>query len=233
MQLTFATYNIHKSIGVDRRRNPERIVSVLREIDADIIALQEVDRRFGERASTIPRALLDDTPWRALPVAKRLRSLGWHGNALLVRRELSFVKARALDLPTFEPRGAVLASFDLAGWPVMVVGAHLDLSGIRRSDQVRAIQRSLSLEDSRAPSIIMGDFNHWGRINGAMREFAAGSVICAPAPSFPSRRPIARLDRIVATSHWKVIATGVHQSSLSTQASDHLPVWAKLELPKK
>ena len=36
------TYNVHKCVGVDRRLNPARIVSVLKEINADIIALQEV-----------------------------------------------------------------------------------------------------------------------------------------------------------------------------------------------
>ena len=88
MELTFASYNIHKAVGLDRRRDPERILSVLREIDADVIALQEVDRRIGQRATVLPRALLDDTPWKPVRVAKRPRSLGWHGNAILVRRDI-------------------------------------------------------------------------------------------------------------------------------------------------
>ena len=88
MQLTFASYNIHKAVGLDGRRDPERIIAVLREMHADVIALQEADRRFGERESVLPKAMLDDTPWRAAPVARRPRSLGWHGNALLVRRDI-------------------------------------------------------------------------------------------------------------------------------------------------
>ena len=71
MQLTFASYNIHKAVGVDGRRDPERIIAVLRELNADVIALQEADRRFGERESVLPKAMLDDTPWRAAHVAKR------------------------------------------------------------------------------------------------------------------------------------------------------------------
>ena len=86
MQLTFASYNIHKGVGLDGRRDPERVIAVLRELHADVIALQEADRRFGERESVLPKALLDETPWRAVPLNKRARSLGWHGNALLVRR---------------------------------------------------------------------------------------------------------------------------------------------------
>ncbi len=50
-QTTFrvATYNIRKAIGTDRRRSPERILDVLAELDADVVALQEADRRFGPR----------------------------------------------------------------------------------------------------------------------------------------------------------------------------------------
>ena len=62
MQLTFASYNIHKAVGIDGRFDPDRIIAVLRELDADVIALQEADRRFGERESVLPKALLDDTP---------------------------------------------------------------------------------------------------------------------------------------------------------------------------
>ena len=51
MKVKVASYNMRKAIGTDRRRNPERILQVLREIDADIIALQEADRRFGTRAA--------------------------------------------------------------------------------------------------------------------------------------------------------------------------------------
>ena len=60
MRLTFASYNIRKAIGLDRRRNPERILAVLREIDADVVALQEADRRLGRRASALPREMIEE-----------------------------------------------------------------------------------------------------------------------------------------------------------------------------
>lgn len=71
MRLTFASYNIHKAVGTDRRRDPDRVITVLREIDADIIALQEADLRIGERASVLERTALDDSPWKPVNVAKR------------------------------------------------------------------------------------------------------------------------------------------------------------------
>lgn len=233
MQLTVASYNIHKAVGADRRRDPGRIISVLREIDADVIALQEADLRFGQRASVLPRAALDDTPWKAVPVAKRRRSIGWHGNAILVRRDMEVLDSEALDLPMLEPRGAASADLANGHGAFRVVGAHLDLSGLRRSDQIRSILGHLHSAHPPMPEIMLGDFNQWSARSGAMRVFDGEWLVLSPGPSFPASRPIARLDRIALSPQWKVISHGVHHSSLSAQASDHLPVWATIRLPKK
>jgi endonuclease/exonuclease/phosphatase family metal-dependent hydrolase len=233
VQLTFASYNIHKGVGLDRRRDPERILSVLHEIDADIIALQEADRRIGERASVLPRADIDDTRWRVIEVARRPRSIGWHGNALLVRRGIGIVSGEALDLPTIEPRGAACGEIVVEGHSLRVIGTHLDLSGLRRRDQIRSLLGFCSACDRNLPTVIMGDFNQWGRQTGAMREFAQGWHIVTPGRSYPSRQPVATLDRIVASTHWNVVSSDVHHTALSTVASDHLPVKAVLSLIKK
>jgi len=230
VQLTFASYNIHKGIGVDGRRDADRIISVLRELQADVIALQECDYRFGERESVLPKAMLDDTPWRAASVAKRPRSLGWHGNALLVRRDIEIVEAHPLDLPMLEPRGAVRADLMIDGKPLRVLGMHLDLSGLRRRDQIRAILRHCAACQTACPTVMMGDFNQWGRANGVLREFTGTWRALATGNSFPSRRPIAPLDRIVHSPHWTCREAGAHHSALAAVASDHLPIRATLEL---
>jgi endonuclease/exonuclease/phosphatase family metal-dependent hydrolase len=230
VKLTFASYNIHKGVGLDGRRDPERVIAVLRELHADVIALQEADRRFGERESVLPKALLDDTPWRAAPVSRRARSLGWHGNALLVRKDIEIAHAEPLDLPTLEPRGAVCADLVVEGRPVRVVGMHLDLSGLLRRDQIRAILRHCAACASECPTVLMGDFNQWGRGSGTFREFAAGWHVPAIGNSFPSRRPLAPLDRIVHSREWHCTQAAVHHSALAVVASDHLPVRVTLEL---
>ncbi|HCI61199.1 MAG TPA: endonuclease [Erythrobacter sp.] len=232
MQLTFASYNIHKAVGLDRKRDPERILSVLHEIDADIVALQEADRRIGERASVLPRAEIDDTHWRVIEVAKRPRSIGWHGNALLVRRDLEILSGEALDLPTLEPRGAACGEIVVEGRPLRVIGTHLDLSGLRRRDQIRSLLAFVGACNRDLPTVIMGDFNQWGRTTGAMREFSPDWQIVTPGRSYPSRQPVATLDRIVASKHWRLVETEVHHTGLAAVASDHLPVIAKLELLK-
>jgi hypothetical protein len=141
--LVFASYNIHKGVGADRICDPERILAVLRELDADVIALQEADRRFGTREAVIPHHLLREaSPWRAVAPgvidrARRAGSLGWHGNVILVRREIAVTGCEAVALPTLEPRGAVAVDLAWEGQPVRVIGMHLDLSGLRRRQQVR------------------------------------------------------------------------------------------------
>lgn len=231
VQVKFASYNIHKGVGTDGRRDPDRIIAVLRELDADVIALQECDRRFGQRASVLEKAALDDTPWRHVPLARQSQSLGWHGNALLVRRKTKVIDAHPLILPTLEPRGAVRADIEIEGHRLRVVGMHLDLSGFRRRDQIRAILRHLTECDGQCPTVLMGDLNQWGKASGAMREFAGGWHSLAPGRSFPSRQPIAHLDRIICSPDWTCGKHGVHHSALSALASDHLPVWSMLELP--
>ncbi|HBQ54592.1 MAG TPA: endonuclease, partial [Erythrobacter sp.] len=217
---------------LDRKRDPERILSVLHEIDADIVALQEADRRIGERASVLPRAEIDDTHWRVIEVAKRPRSIGWHGNALLVRRDLEILSGEALDLPTLEPRGAACGEIVVEGRPLRVIGTHLDLSGLRRRDQIRSLLAFVGACNRDLPTVIMGDFNQWGRTTGAMREFSPDWQIVTPGRSYPSRQPVATLDRIVASKHWRLVETEVHHTGLAAVASDHLPVIAKLELLK-
>nr|WP_133366668.1 endonuclease/exonuclease/phosphatase family protein [Qipengyuania sediminis] len=229
MKLRFASYNIHKAVGLDRKRDPERIVAVLRELHADIIALQEADRRIGAREAVLPRHLFDESPWRIVPVAKRARSMGWHGNALLVRRDLEIAECHALEMPTIEPRGAACAVIGAGSARFRVIGTHLDLSGLRRRDQVKSLIGYASTQDA-MPSVILGDFNQWGHTTGAMREFAGDWGQIAPGPSYPSRRPIARLDRIVHSGGWRCEAAHVHHSALAAVASDHLPIYADLSL---
>lgn len=208
-------------------------MAVLRELHADVIALQEADRRIGAREAVLPRALLDDSPWRMAQVAKRAQSMGWHGNAILVRRHLEIAQCYTLDLPTLEPRGAVCAVIGLGAdggdAKVRVIGTHLDLSGLRRRDQVRSLLR-FAADHGDMPTVILGDFNQWGQLTGAMREFGDDWGQIAPGPSYPSRAPIARLDRIVHCGRWICHAAQVHHSALAAVASDHLPIHVDLSL---
>ena len=230
MQIKFASYNIHKAVGTDRRRDPERILTVLHEVAADVIALQEVDRRFGRRASVLPRQLVEEQGYDIVPLTGRPDSMGWHGNALLVRRGIGILGAEPAHLPALEPRGAVRAGLACGDAAMQVVGMHLDLSGIKRRHQVRKVMEELGAFGQGAPAVLMGDFNEWSPRGGCLREFGDGWTVLAPGRSFPSRQPLALLDRIVFSRGWTIHGHGVHHSALAARASDHLPVWAVAEM---
>jgi len=225
-----ASYNIRKGIGTDRIRSPDRILQVLREIDADVIALQEADRRFGRRAAILaPHHLEDHSPWKAVPFGKREHSSGWHGNVLLVRKEAQITDCEAIHLPTLEPRGAVMADFRIGGERVRIVGMHLDLSGLMRRRQADAILAHLAASTEHLPTVMMGDLNEWTRHSGCLKDFAKQFTIAATGPSFHARRPVGRLDRIMTSTDLRIVDCGVHQSPSARTASDHLPIWARIE----
>jgi endonuclease/exonuclease/phosphatase family metal-dependent hydrolase len=226
-----ATYNIRKAVGLDQRRNPARIISVLNEIDADIITLQEVDRRFGARVSALPLAMLEaETSWMPVPLHFRPAAIGWHGNAILVRKGIEVRRAEPIEMPTLEPRGAVMAELSVAGHSLRVIGVHLDLSGLWRRKQVRALLAVIDACPRLMPTVMMGDFNQWSD-SGALSELAFHHHRLVQTPkSFHTARPVARLDRIVVSHDIQVTEADCHVSPLSKQASDHLPVWAALHI---
>ena len=232
VQLDFASYNIRKAVGIDRRRDPDRILAILNEIDADVVALQEADRRFGRRVSALPlHAIHEHTPYYPVPLTMKPDSIGWHGNALLVRRGIELDDAAVVPLPTLEPRGAIRADLIVARQRIRVVAMHLDLSGLRRRHQVRSVLDHLSDCDGDCPTVLMGDFNEWARRGGCFREFGREWQVLSCGHSFPSRRPVAQLDRIVASQQWRIVEAATHHSLLSARGSDHLPIRASLELP--
>lgn len=230
MQLKIASYNIHKGVGLDRKCDPDRILSVLAELDADVVALQECDRRFGQRQSVLPRARIEDSRYRPVAIDTRPGSLGWHGNGFLVKKTVEIVDTAALTLPALEPRGAVRIDLRKDGKRVRVVGMHLDLSGLMRRVQARSVLSHLEGLGKPVPTVLAGDTNEWASRGGVFRCFADGWTVLDCGRSFPTRRPIARLDRMIVSDHWTVEAAGPHHSLLAARASDHLPVWARLSL---
>ncbi|WP_404339105.1 endonuclease/exonuclease/phosphatase family protein [Sphingomonas sp. MMS12-HWE2-04] len=224
-----ASYNMRKSIGTDRRRRPERTLQVLCEVGADVIALQEADRRFGTREAVLTSHLLaEHGDWKPVLFGMRARSMGWHGNALLVRKDAEVLDCEAIHLPTLEPRGAVMADIRLRGEVIRVVGMHLDLSGLWRRRQAATIIAHLAASTHQYPTVLMGDLNEWSAHAGVLRDFGQHFRFADTGKSFHARRPMARLDRIMVSHDLAVEEAGVHASLSARNASDHLPVWATL-----
>lgn len=225
MRLKIASYNIHKAVGQDRRRDPSRVLSVLTAIDADVVVLQEADRRLGPRPTAIPRALIArETPYEVARLARNDVSLGWHGNAVLVRRGIGIATTGHIELPGLEPRGAVFVG--IGG--LALVGTHLGLLRSWRHRQMRAI---LDHVGPRAPAtLVVGDFNEWSDVRGC-EPWEHDFRILYPGRSFPTPRPIASLDGLAFGREIAVLDHGVIQDGKARIASDHFPIWAEIEAP--
>ncbi|MGH6659489.1 MAG: endonuclease/exonuclease/phosphatase family protein, partial [Sphingomicrobium sp.] len=217
LQFTVASYNMRKAIGIDRKRDPHRVLDVLHEMDADIVALQEADKRMGGRGSAVPHELIDDygsyepvelgvRHKRKLEKMRKhadkllkldTRNIGWHGNAILVKRHIGVLDCATLELPTLEPRGAVIAELLVGDLPIRVVGMHLDISGLWRRRQIRFILDAIAERPQKMPTILMGDTNEWRTVAGCLKDLGPDFQVAPTGPSFHARRPIAALDRII------------------------------------
>ncbi len=229
--IKLASYNIRKCVGTDWQRNPGRILDILNEIDADVVALQEVDRRFGSRITSLsPELIAQKTDYEVIDFSERPQSLGWHGNTILYRRGVRVLNTQTLILPALEPRGAVLADLETGGDRIRVIGLHLGLIDLWRRRQAQSVLNHLDILDEALPTVIMGDLNQWTTEGGCLEHFAEHHQVIAPGPSFHAAHPFVSFDRLIATFDIKVVQSGVHRSALSRKGSDHLPIWADVEI---
>jgi endonuclease/exonuclease/phosphatase family metal-dependent hydrolase len=232
VQIKVASYNIRKAVGLDWRRRPNRVLDVLNEIGADVIALQEVDRRFGSRTSALdPDLIARETDYQPISFSHRPQSLGHHGNVILARKSIRILDARPMVLPHLEPRGAAVADLEIDGRRLRVVGMHLGLTRKWRQLQTETIVSELRTLEANLPTILMGDLNEPDLKSGTLRAFELSHHIAACGPSFHASMPLFTLDRIIVTQDIVIGETGVHRTLLSREASDHLPIWARVTLP--
>ncbi len=226
-----ASYNIHKCRGADGVTRPDRIIGVIRELGADVIALHEVDRRFGRRGGLLdPSAIKRETGMQLLVQSDVSHRHGWHGNALLVRGEPISYRRSRLKLPGGEPRGAIVAELDLGEGEFRVIAAHLGLLRLSRVDQVNALL-TVFRHLPPMPSILLGDLNDWRRRGrSALRGLEPTFGVSPSILSFPSRRPIFALDRILGWPEGLITDLAVHDTPLARRSSDHLPLTAEVNL---
>jgi endonuclease/exonuclease/phosphatase family metal-dependent hydrolase len=227
--LKIASYNVHKCIGTDGKFAPERILKVLHEIDADIVALQEADLRFGDKRGLLNldqlREMTNLVPAQ-LPNAGN--NHGWRGNVVLSRESLVLATEQII-LPGVEPRGAVVVDMMVRNQHLRVIATHF---GLLRHSRERQVERVLEAAQDPKPicTILMGDLNEWrlgkrSALTGLEPIFGSvGDFV----PSFPARFPILALDRILCNPRDRIRNLTVHSTPLARKASDHLPLTAIL-----
>jgi endonuclease/exonuclease/phosphatase family metal-dependent hydrolase len=228
--LRVVSYNIHQCVGRDGRRDPQRVANVLREIDGDVVGLQEVDAQGGGGSESMQMQYLASAlGLHAIAGPTILRHDGHYGNALLTRRPV--VDVRHIDLTVYrrEPRGAIDADLDLDGTIARVIVTHLGLLPGERRIQVRRLLDALG--DGQSDLVVLcGDINEWFAVGRPLRWLHARFGHNAALATFPSLLPVFALDRVWVHPRAALAALEVHATPAARHASDHLPLTADIDL---
>lgn len=227
--LRVATYNIHGAVGTDGRYDPMRIVSVIRAIDPDILALQEVDTRRPRHGGLDQFELIAaETGLTGVPGGNVRDHTGEFGNALFTRFRVGSSRRIDLSVDRREPRSALDIALETPWGEIRAVATHLGLRGAERRIQIDRLIGGLGEAEGR--TLLLGDLNEWlpgsnprlRRLTGRFPEGWYGRT-------WPSRRPIFALDRIYATPKPERAQSLVWRTEGARRASDHLPFVVTLE----
>lgn len=221
-----ATYNIHECTGRDRRVDPQRTATVLVELDADVIALQELRSPHG--ALQTLEFLADRTGMFPVEGPTMLKGTATYGNALLSRTKPLEVRGIDLSVPRREPRGALDVCLPVAGRRLRVVATHLGLRPAERRWQVRRLLDHIV--PGRGETLLLtGDLNEWFLWGRPLRWLHAEFVETPSPATFPSGCPMFALDRLWVRPRATLRSLTVHRSPTARMASDHLPLVATLQ----
>ncbi|HEY7374960.1 MAG TPA: endonuclease/exonuclease/phosphatase family protein [Polyangia bacterium] len=229
-RLRVASYNIHECVGIDGRRDPARIAAVLREIDADVIGLQEVDARPGGSVDGMQMQYLAAALGHHGVAGPTLRRIGGeYGNALLTRWPVRDVRHVDLTVYRREPRAALDVDLEVNGIAVRMIVTHLGLLPGERRTQVRRLLDRLG--DTRAEVVVLcGDINEWFAVGRPLRWLHARFGRTRGIPTFPGALPVFALDRIWVNPRAALAHLTAHRSRAARRASDHLPILADIRI---
>ena len=242
-QVTVASFNIHHGAGTDDRLDLERVATEIERTGAKIVGLQEVDRHWGDRSQFVDQAqwlaerLGMDVVYGAnldLDAPGPDRPRRQYGTAILSSHPIVYSRNTPLPRPANgEQRGLLEAAIDVDGVRVRVANTHLqhDNAAERRAQTERI---AALLQPVRTPVVLMGDLN----APPGAPELAPLSPRFLDAWSrggtgdgftYPASAPNARIDYVLTTGDVDVESA----RTMSSPASDHLPVIADLKLQRK
>ncbi len=256
--LTIATYNIHKGFSrFNRRMMLHELRERLRELNADIVFLQEVQgenshsvRTYHGYPSSPQVEFLADQIWPHHAYGKNaVYDGGHHGNAILSRYPIARWDNQDISAHRYESRGLLHCEIPLPPinqaplnqpYPSQVlhcICVHFGLFKRGRRVQFNALaERIKQMVPAHAPLIVAGDFNDWH--NHASHLLAQELQLHEafevrhgrPARSYPVELPLFRLDRIYVRG-LDIRHTEVHAHHPWNKISDHAALSASLVLP--
>jgi endonuclease/exonuclease/phosphatase family metal-dependent hydrolase len=250
------TWNIKTGVGNDpndpRGRVPSdlgRIAGVIRDVDPDVVALQEVDRNRDRTGYLDQPAILAEALGMHVRYAPNLiDEAGEYGVATLSRFPiLRSQHDRFISADGWEPRGVLEIVVDIGGGAdVSVLNTHFQIGfGHQVEDAGQQRLESAELLATRVrglecPAILMGDFNTepgsaeleplsvMRDVWGMGRSGGDGATF----PASPARTPVTRIDAIYTSAGIRVVSRDVVRTQVTDLASDHYPVVAELDLSR-
>ncbi len=222
MALTLATYNIHSCVGGDGVFDPDRIVKVLRQMDADVVALQEVEHHEHDNTDLLDY-IADGTRMNPIAGPTLVRDAVNYGNAILTRIPVRRIERVDLSQTGREPRGALDLVLEVARTKLRVIATHLGLRPWERRAQARRLTALLN-SGSADWTVLMGDLNEWFLWGRTLRALRAHFAHTPHVATWPAKWPLFALDHIWASPSVTLHGPVVHVTELSRLASDHLPL---------
>lgn len=228
--LRVATWNVHSFVGHDGKKDARRGLEVLHELDADIIALQEIECA-GSAAMAALQALSSSLTSTSteLVLGPAGPARAGFGNCVISRCKIQHFEIHDLSVPRREARNAVEVIVAAGGKRWRVLATHLGLTA--RERHLQATKLSAVVDDRVQGAdftLVMGDLNVLDRREASVAPLLGRFVAAQRLRSFPAFLPMLRLDRILVDSALVEVATVVHNTRVARAASDHLPVVATL-----
>lgn len=238
--IKFLSYNIRKSVGLDWKRDPERIFNIVSQSQADIIALQEVDKRFGSREASFTRNFIEEnSDYQVISSPIHKNSIGFHGNVLFARKAFIVESIFAKKFPALEPRGLIGADILITNnsnvntpYKVRFIGVHLALLRYWRKKQIRVIDETYVNNDLADLTVIAGDFNEIKQKKSYFEHLISKPFeLVQPGNSFHTSLPFAPFDKFITIGEgYRIKDYGILKTKLTQKASDHLPIYMSLEI---
>lgn len=234
-EVRVATYNVHRSRGLDQRTLPARIGAVVASLGADIVALQEVvgPGLSGAEGHIAAIAEAAGMPWVMAPTRRYKRHL--YGNAVL--SSYPILEHARYDLPSQkrEPRCCQRVDLDVHGHTLHFFNVHLGTGLMERRRQAVHLANILDGMDGPGPRIMLGDFNEWtrGPATHVLMERLDSLDLTTHLRrrrTYPGFLPVLHLDHIYYRGVAHVVAVDLPRTSRTLVASDHLPLVATLRI---
>jgi endonuclease/exonuclease/phosphatase family metal-dependent hydrolase len=229
MDIKVASYNIHAGVGHDQQFDMHRIVAVIQELDADVIALQEVEHQLIEGEHLLEFIAIK-TSYKVISGITFDRGEHPYGNVLLSRHTIQRFICHDISVGNREPRGLIEAHLVIEGSEIVIMATHFGLRPFERRQQVKKVLSLLAINHSHL-TILMGDLNEWflwGRPLRWLQRYFRQSRRLA---TFPAKFPLLSLDHIWVSPASSLLDVAVHHSALAKVASDHLPICANIKIP--